>query len=288
MNQEIKTIKEFITPDKARDLLSQMATNRKLQKPLVSRIARAIKEGDWNPETGETIKLTKSGKLIDGQYRLNAVIEANTSVWMYVSYNVADNAMNYIDTGKARTAPDVFKINGIAYFSRIPASISFYNFLCADKPGSGRTTIDRETTQELLEQYHENPQYWQELMTKSNYLNEQFSKVLPPSWIAGLITYLEEREQGTGEAFVTQLCVGINVTNPTIQLLRNKLITDKLSHTKLLPSTRLALIIKSWNAFVANKIIVRLRFNPSADDFPSFRFTKKEKTLYFNFKNKQQ
>lgn len=105
-----------ITPDAARDLLvrneGEDYHNRPLSGGTVSRYASEMARG-WRL-TGETIIISRSGKLLNGQHRLQACIASGQSFQTFVVFGIADDAFAFMDKGKKRTAADIFSINGIA------------------------------------------------------------------------------------------------------------------------------------------------------------------------------
>lgn len=104
-----------ITPDMARQMLmSNMKCNRPVQKATVHSYARMMKSGRWNL-THQGIAFDENGELVDGQHRLNAVIEANVPVQMNVTRNVrrAPGEMFTIDMGRRRTYSNVTQMSGI-------------------------------------------------------------------------------------------------------------------------------------------------------------------------------
>lgn len=102
---------QTITPDVAQTLLRNKVANRKINASRVAGFAAAMKDGRWEMN-GETIKVSVSGKLQDGQHRLCAIIAANTPVDLMVIEGVQDSAIDTIDTGRPRRGVDVVTMNG--------------------------------------------------------------------------------------------------------------------------------------------------------------------------------
>ncbi len=104
---------ETITPERAVQLLENNPSNRRIRQTRVNLYAEAIRNGQWRI-TGETIKVG-NGKLIDGQHRLWACIEAGVPFDTYIVYGVEDDAMTYIDSGLPRSMSDVIDLGGFDY-----------------------------------------------------------------------------------------------------------------------------------------------------------------------------
>lgn len=116
------TIKEVtITPEIASKLLENNDINRSLSQDRVSRYARDMKAGNWKL-TSQGISLNKSGKLIDGQHRLYAVIKSGATIKSLVFYDCEDETILNYDSGMARTFGDYLHISGVDH-SKITAGV---------------------------------------------------------------------------------------------------------------------------------------------------------------------
>jgi len=87
-----------------------------------------MKAGLWFEETGEAIKVTSLGKLVDGQQRLMALIIANVSL-RFLVIEVPDESFKFIDAGKKRTAGDLFACSGVPNYVNIAAGLKSYVLL---------------------------------------------------------------------------------------------------------------------------------------------------------------
>ena len=101
-----------VTPKHAARLLSNNTGNRRLDNNRVRRYANEIVKGQWKT-TGDTIKLGRDGRLLDGQHRLAAIVEANTPVTLAVADGIDHDVFDVLDSGKNRTIGDVFNIAGV-------------------------------------------------------------------------------------------------------------------------------------------------------------------------------
>ena len=102
---------ETITPEIARQYMTRNRSNRSLRKAHVDRLATDIKNGDWQV-THQGIAFNEDGWLVDGQHRLQAIIDTNTPVRVWVARGVqADSAMGLmVDAGAKRNISDILKI----------------------------------------------------------------------------------------------------------------------------------------------------------------------------------
>lgn len=101
----------MVTPSMAKLWLSLNTVNRHIRSNKVIQYACDMLDGNWKL-TGEAIKFSATGRLLDGQHRLKAVIEADVAVLMFVVRGLPDDTQPYMDTGMARLASDNFHIAG--------------------------------------------------------------------------------------------------------------------------------------------------------------------------------
>jgi hypothetical protein len=117
----LSTYFEKVTPTIARTLLDKnYENNRKVNQRVVESYAQQMIKGLWHEDSGETIKISQSGKIIDGQHRLFGIIRAAELSKKFKGLNfliiegVPDSAINSIDDGFKRTLANAFSMSGKA------------------------------------------------------------------------------------------------------------------------------------------------------------------------------
>jgi hypothetical protein len=259
--------KELITPSRAKELLEANINNRRVKIEVVNRYAQDILAGRWKEDTGEVIKISKSGIILDGQHRLYAITKANTAIFLHIVYGVNESVSDVLDTGSTRNAADVFKLNGIVNDGAIPGIIQFYNKVKNERFGSGHKDTNLSNA-EILSKYYENEALWQEVFRKSQCWYNAFAKILTKSIIGGFYCRIREINPELAEQFMNELCTGINTSNDTIRLLKDKLIKDKISNKKLSTTLKIIFIIKTWNCFIQGIELKRLSFDYENESYP--------------------
>lgn len=101
-----------VTPELAKLWLEHNKVNRKVRDARVRRYAKDMSDGQWRL-TGEAIKFSHDGTMIDGQHRCWAVIESGVHVPMFVISGLDGDTQGVIDSGSARTAADNLHMAGI-------------------------------------------------------------------------------------------------------------------------------------------------------------------------------
>lgn len=99
----------IITPEKAVEMLKGNTNNRKVKIRDVHTYAHDMKTGKWKAN-GETIVIGADGKVLDGQHRLMACVEAGTP-FLSLVVEYPPESGNY-DTGIKRSTLDTMTIDG--------------------------------------------------------------------------------------------------------------------------------------------------------------------------------
>ncbi len=82
---------------------------RKIKDSVVKKYAAMMKSGNWPPAAGDFIRISKSGKLLNGQHRLSAVVEADMTIGFWVLSGVDERVFQYVDDGYNRNASSFLK-----------------------------------------------------------------------------------------------------------------------------------------------------------------------------------
>jgi hypothetical protein len=90
----------MVSPADAAAWLENNEGNRKLRRTHVDFLARIITSGQWRV-THQGIAIGKSGRLLDGQHRLRAIVKANMTVPIMVASEVDDDLYKAMDAGVA-------------------------------------------------------------------------------------------------------------------------------------------------------------------------------------------
>lgn len=97
---------ETITPSLASSYLEFNSNNRPLRYSHIRSMAYDMKNGDWQV-THQGIAFDSTGRLIDGQHRLHAIIEAGVAIQMSVTRGCSAASFSILDRGANRSTADV-------------------------------------------------------------------------------------------------------------------------------------------------------------------------------------
>lgn len=140
--------RRLVTPELAAEWLKFNIDNRTSATRIVSGYSRNIAEGVFNDRQGDPIRFALTGKLLDGQQRLQGVVDADTPVHFVVVTGLPESAQETMDTGRRRTVADQLKIQGV----RSPEVVSSSaRLLWLWDHGSLLSNIPTPTNPEILE-----------------------------------------------------------------------------------------------------------------------------------------
>lgn len=145
---------EIVTPEIAAKWLAKNAkNNRKINEHIVGKYARMMANGDWDARGHDPIGFCEDGFLQNGQHRLSAVIQSETSIPFPIARNLSKNAIEKLDQGKTRSVSNVAQIRGIDAFKQ-----QYYTILVRMFELSGVANVSRGGDKHLLLDFVE--AYW--------------------------------------------------------------------------------------------------------------------------------
>lgn len=267
MEQSLNYSEQVITPEIAREYLQTNKVNRTLRLWKVREYALQMKAGKWKM-SGECICFLKGGALGNGQHRLWAVIESNTPTKFGILRNCDPDSFTTYDSGLGRSLADALHIQDINNSSTIGSIISRYFALCNNIYGDGRRggVASRLglTRDDYIAEYNSSPKLYQDACMLAKRLNKRLS-ILKPADIGGIYIYLVKYCNHKID-MVAGFFNDLHSPTPrhsSTAILREKLIADKISRTKMLGEYKYNLIAKSWNSCTTQKPIKQLKWSES-------------------------
>lgn len=98
--------------------------NRRPRHRAIERYANVMKLGKWGL-SNDVICITKDGKVINGQNRLQAVIDSGVSIHALVMLDADESMFWYMDTGQGRTLKDFLDTMGLELPSNVSSSAAY-------------------------------------------------------------------------------------------------------------------------------------------------------------------
>ena len=271
LSNKVSARVETITPDLAREYLKANINNRILKSKVVDFYAEQMRKGQWLLN-GEAICFTEGGGMVNGQHRLNAVIKAGIPVDIIVVRGCDPNSFNTYDSGVNRTCSDIFYLNGISNNANISAIVNRYFTIKADRlfisaANAGRPTRTKELKKsktDALNEYLSSPSLYQDVYRLSDSCTSKI-KLYSRSEIGGFCAFLVKDRHHSLEVvtrFMRMLFWNEDVTNNTVNVLREKILKDRMSTKSVMTSSyKQAILIKTWNAYITRKELKTLTYN---------------------------
>ena len=117
-DQNQKVVLADIDPAIAAKILSlNFENNRPASKRQIKKLASDMKEGRWSL-VRDAITISQKGFLVNGQHRLEAVIESGTTQSFIFFFGATDEAVQLLDIGRKRTMEQRITISGIRITAR--------------------------------------------------------------------------------------------------------------------------------------------------------------------------
>lgn len=119
-----------VDPETAKRWLAANTVNRTIRSTRVNQYARDMAAGRWRL-SNDAIAFSPDGKLLNGQHRLNAVVESGKAITFLVVRNLPIETMTTMDSGSARTAADALHFGG-EQSTHMLAAVTKLCLLCTD------------------------------------------------------------------------------------------------------------------------------------------------------------
>lgn len=260
ITDSIKTEIVTITPRLARQLLDQNTGNRKFSPANLQKVKTVMARGEWTLN-GEAVKIAKTGRILDGQHRLRAAAETETTFETLIVYGLDDDTQETMDSGKSRTLADILSIRGYKNASATAAitlaiiRAEQWSIRAAVAGGASSYHVTNRQAIDRLER--------EATLTDVPKIVAPVRRVGMPGKTAGLLYYVFSGiDTEDADHFFEHLASGANMErgNPILTL-RNLLISAKSESRGEINQTYIAAVtIKAWNRFRAGEDSAQLRF----------------------------
>ncbi|WP_234440540.1 hypothetical protein [Streptomyces rimosus] len=259
----IKAKIETVTPERAQKWLSENNRgNRQLSTGHVASLARALERNEWRVHH-QGIAFTTEGRLLDGQHRLAAIVQARKSAEIMVARGVDPATFSVMDTGKRRTARDLLHLEGEKRAQQLAAALRGL-FLYRRAPKAGwlgpSASLSHDQLRNLL---NENPGI-RSALEKGFSLNREVRLSITAAAVGWHVTSTD-RPDINQDDWYEGLATGANLKrNDPRLVLRNTMFAlrqGRSSRKRDDSREHLAYYLKAWNAWAEGRSIKLLRRN---------------------------
>lgn len=255
---------KLITPYEASRLLSLNTKNRTLDANRVNKYVDEMKNGKWIVN-GDTIKITASGRLIDGQHRLSAIEKSGIPQKYIIVSGLDDDSFVTIDTGKARIAATVLQLEGLKnpnIYAAVAKLILIYN-----KTGNPFhfSHATNPTHADIVQFVSENDRLHLSIDAAS-----RNKKHFTPSLYAFCHYQFGFYDQNFRDAFFSEMEEGeFSFKNSPVKYLRDYLLLNKSPTTSYDKMFVTGLIYKAFKLYIAKKETKVIRLPNNKDEWLS-------------------
>jgi len=233
-----------ITPELAAKWLRRNNVNRALRRQHVIKLTKAIQAGLWEDCNGSTIVFSDQHDLMDGQHRLQAVIEAGQPITTLVVFGVQVRKRSTIDTGASRSLGDVLSMHGHTQSNSLGATLAVLHG--AEHQGLltyGRGNSPFVSHDQALAYLQAHPRLQDSLARAV-----RLPKLFRPSHAATLDYLFGAKDATLRNVWYETLLTGATLAQGQAFLaLRERLIRDKTDGIRRHPLAAYVYNIRAWN-----------------------------------------
>jgi hypothetical protein len=253
-----------VTPEFAAELLKHNDGNRLVADAVVQKYKRDMVANQWLLN-GQTIKVGKSGRLLDGQHRCRAGVESGIAFPAIIVRNVDEDVFDTFDLGGRRSFSDVLAQRAEKNTAALAAALKWVWLHEAQKIFDRATAPTNAELEGVLTRHP--------AIRESVKLANQLKGVIAPGMGVALHRLFSMRDSLTAQEFIDRLCDGQNLNKDMpVWHLRERLMSDRASRKVQMPEgERWALAIKTWNAVRQGRKISTLSWRgkgPSREALP--------------------
>jgi len=228
-----------MTPEHASKLLAINTKNRKINKTKVAQYSRDMINGNFM-FNGNSICVSDTNILIDGQQRLTACVESGIPFWTLLIKNLSEKAMVTIDSGRSRTYSDRLKIRGYENYTGLAATITHLALIANKHPKHHGFTPSQMDG--VLEKHGA-------VIDSVKFAARTFTRCDP---LLGAIHYIAKQTGYDDKAddFIKTWKDGqMNYDDDPVHYIRELISRDAMRQKKMTTVHKMRLIMLSWNKF---------------------------------------
>jgi hypothetical protein len=253
-----------VTPEMAKRFLEKQGPQRNIRLDSIDRYANDMKSGQWH-FNGAPIVFDIQQRMRDGQNRMHALVKAGVPQVFEVLLNASEETIATIDTGRVRTFSDVTRMQGIPYATQVAgASSHWWKY--------DNNAMNRNDRPSIKQIENIRDRHLPSIKDACRAMNKfkTATTLLTPSVMVFVFAYIYERSQELAWEFMAEIDKGVElVETDAVYALRRVLINNQARRSKLVPTIKLALAIKAFNARIKGKPVLQLGYR-SGEEFPKF------------------
>lgn len=239
-------VTEEISPTTAHKYLTHNLGNRKIVKSHIDMIARDIKNDNWR-FNATPICFAHTGRMMNGQHRLYACIEADAPIECTVVRGLEEEAFHTYDV-QVRRRSFLGPNTGISEASDERVLTAAAKLVWKQEHSGADTYAVKPSTSEILDVLKRHP-----MLAGSVMYGRRVSHLGQASLMTFIHYHISHGPHKTlADEFLEKLDTGADLSKgSTLLTLRNKLMSIRSSATVMHRTDVLRIIMNGWDAFVA-------------------------------------
>ena len=249
-----------LTPEMASELIARNEKNRNIKPLNLARMKRALVGGSWK-FNGDTVCLSRSGRLIDGQHRCQMVIDTGVAITVVLVEGLDDDVFDTKDIGARRKASDVLHILGATNCTTLASALGYVDKYFSGKMDSSEG-VSTFAIDDLLDEHRD---LIDSVRAVAN------NGLVTPGLLAAMhyLFSLDSREEA--DRFLRDLKAGAGLAdNDGVYVLRERLMKNRSAKAKLPTVEIAALVIKAWNSRRRGTPVHTLRWRTEGENAEAF------------------
>ena len=241
-------------------LLEHNTLNRNMVESVVKRYMTDMQRFRWEVN-GESIKISKSGDMIDGQHRCWAALYGETQFPADITFGLDDKVRSTLDQGAKRSPAHALQMAGNKGMG-IKHAAALNLLIIYDRPGEFIIHSDiTPTRQDLVNELSKYPNLRDHILAAERYYHSL--KAPSVAQVAMLMYVFSRIDKEANNYFWDLLGSGLisDESNPIYRLRTSLLRMAQTGKTHLDVTTVLGLVIKGWNMYRQNKRVKVLSYS---------------------------
>jgi hypothetical protein len=276
-----------MTPEQARIIIANQPSQRPINRGNITKLRGEIMDGRFRL-THQGIAFDEDGLLRDGQHRLIACIECDTSIEVMANFNEPADLFTCYDTGTVRKVGTTLLLLGQVKSASIGNSVSgaakfFWAYNNDRNPGHNGSVISGWNLEVMNKVLEKNPDIYR-------FVNELQSRRRVPYQVAptaAMFTMFSQANEEKASVFIDQCLNGENIKKgDPAYTLRESILHYGQRQT---PLDKMYKTARAWNAFYEGRKIDRVlgatrmsgtsRATDGYDPFPEIAGYKRDESL---------
>jgi hypothetical protein len=251
-----------VDPDFARQLLTSNTHNRPLSLARVRELAEQMRRGEWRAN-GDSVRISRTNRLLDGQHRLHAIVASETSHDLVVVCDLEDEVFDTIDIGAKRKTSELVALRGHKNAAALSTvTRRFLTWQTTGHPLSAAPEKRPSNAQILAE------------AGRNTLLHRATSFAVGASWLCRNLSPSDTGfcyaafstvDEDAALTFLRMMEAPGEATPSVVLLLRDQLMETRASTRRMTATHRIALTFKTWRLWRTNKSVKFLRIRTEGD-----------------------